>query len=120
MRVRAFHAVGDHPTLPTSAMASQDDRLCMTCFAKGTNGRRAAIGYHMLLTLVQIRIGQHDDGPQFRRGAARARLAAAHRQAPRRDAGELETGRGHHPDRRDHAGRSRQALSRLQAATAVD
>ena len=36
-------------------------------------------------------------GPQLRRGAARARLAAADRQAPRRDAGELETGRG-----RDH------------------
>ena len=38
-----------------------------------------------------------DHGPQFRRGAARDRFAAAHRQAQGRDAGELETGR-----RRDH------------------
>ena len=38
-----------------------------------------------------------DDRPQLRRGAARRRLAAAHRQAQGRDAGELEAGRG-----RDH------------------
>ncbi len=34
-----------------------------------------------------------DHGAQFRRGAARDRLAAAHRQASRGDAGELEGGR---------------------------
>ena len=38
-------------------------------------------------------------GPQLRRGAARPRLHAAHRQAQGRDAGELEGGRG-----RDHRG----------------
>ena len=40
-----------------------------------------------------------DDRPQLRRGAAGDRLAAAHRQAQGRDAGELEAGRG-----RDHRG----------------
>ena len=34
-----------------------------------------------------------DDRPQLRRGAAGHRLAAAHREAPRRDAGQLEAGR---------------------------
>ena len=38
-----------------------------------------------------------DDRPQLRRGAARDRLAAAHREAQGRDAGELEARRG-----RDH------------------
>ena len=38
-----------------------------------------------------------DDGPQLRRGAARDRLAAADREAPGRDAGQLAAGRG-----RDH------------------
>ena len=38
-----------------------------------------------------------DDRPQLRRGATRDRLAAAHREAQGRDAGELEAGRG-----RDH------------------
>ena len=41
-----------------------------------------------------------DHRPQFRRGVARARLDAAHRQAQGRDAGELEAGR-----RRDHPAR---------------
>ena len=50
-------------------------------------------------------------GPQLRRGAARARLAPAHRQAPRGDAGELETGRGRDPDRRHHRRRGQEALS---------
>ncbi len=40
-----------------------------------------------------------DDGTQFRRGAARYRFNAAHRETQGRDAGELETGRG-----RDHRG----------------
>ncbi len=47
-------------------------------------------------------------------------LVAAYRQAPRGDAGELETGRGHHPHRRHHRRRSQEALSsRLQAAEAL-
>ena len=50
-------------------------------------------------------------GPQFRRGAARARLAPAHRQAPHGDAGELETRRGRDHDRRHHRRRSQEALS---------
>ena len=37
-------------------------------------------------------------------------LAAAHRQAPHGDAGELETGRGRADDRRHHRGRSQEAL----------
>ena len=60
-------------------------------------------------------------GPQLRRGAARHRLAPAHRQAQGRDAGELEAGRGRHHRRLGvqrrgegdlrHAGRSRSRTS---------
>ena len=50
-------------------------------------------------------------GPQLRRGAARDRFAAAHRQAPRGDAGELETGRGRHHHRRGQRRGGEEALS---------
>ena len=43
-----------------------------------------------------------DHRPQLRRGAARHRLAAAHRQAQGGDAGELEAGRGRHHRRLGH------------------
>ena len=49
----------------------------------------------------QAHTGLSDDyGPQFRRSAPCGRFAAAHRQAPRSDAGELETGRRRHSHRR--------------------
>ena len=54
---------------------------------------------------LRHRPGQEDQGdadlsdehrPQFRRGAAHPRLGAADREAPGRDAGQLEAGRGRH------------------------
>src|SRR6185437_8417458 len=58
--------------------------------------------------------------PQFRRGAARARLVATHRQAPRLNAGELEARRGCDPRRRHYRRRSQKALSRrLENAEAL-
>ena len=50
-------------------------------------------------------------GRNFDEVLARHRLAAAHRQAPRRDAGELETGRGRDHRRRDHRRRSQENLA---------
>jgi alkyl hydroperoxide reductase subunit AhpC len=60
-----------------------------------------------------------DHGPQLRRGAARARFAAAHGQAQGGDAGQLEAGRrGHH--RRVRVGRGCQegVSGRLEIAEA--
>ena len=59
-------------------------------------------------------------GPQLRRGAARHRLAAAHRQAPRRHAGQLEAGRGRHHRRLGVRRRGQGDLPRrLEGAEAV-
>ena len=49
-------------------------------------------------------------GPQFRRGAARGQLAAAHRQASRGDAGQLEARRRRDSRRRHHRRGSKKTL----------
>jgi alkyl hydroperoxide reductase subunit AhpC len=62
----------------------------------------------------------NDHGPQFRRGAARDRLASADRQAQSGDAGELEAGRGCDHRRLGDRRRSQEDLSgRLEVTKAV-
>ena len=108
---------------PTPTSTSQSCTTCCPPARPATRRKRTPADNMTVRNVFVDRSRQEDqahprlpdvDGPQLRRGAARHRLAAAHRELQRVDAGELEGRR-----RRDHRpGRSRTRTRRRSSRRA--